>query len=91
MSSRIAKVTGYSPQRDETYNPAIRDSAEAFRNYRREGRYRPMRAGLLDYIALISIIAGFVFIFMGFLFGGILVPVGVFLELVASCVGRGKK
>ena len=42
-------------------------------------------------MALISIIAGFVFIFMGFLFGGILVPVGVFLELVVSCVGRDKK
>lgn len=72
-------------------NPAIRDSSEAFINYRKEGRYRPMRTGLLDYIALISIIAGFIFIFIGFLFGGILVPVGVFLELVASCVGRNKK
>lgn len=49
MSSRIARVTGYSPQRDETYNPAIRDSAEAFRNYRREGRYRPILTTWLSF------------------------------------------
>jgi len=90
MPSRIVRATGYSPRRDETYNPAIRDWKEAFRNYNKESKYEPMRANILDYIALIPIIAGFVFIFMGFLFGGILVPAGVFLELISSCTGKHK-
>jgi len=51
----------------------------------------PPKVNLLDYFALILIITGFSFIFTGFLFGGILFPVGVFLELVASCVGRKGK
>ena len=90
MPSRIARVAGYSPRKDETYNPAIRDSKEAFRNYNKKSRYRPMRANILDYIALVSILLGFVFIFTGFFFGGILVPVGVFLELMSSCIGKHK-
>ncbi len=90
MPSRIARVTGYSPRRNETYNPAIRDSEEAFRNYNKGSRYKPMRANIIDYIALVSILMGFVFIFMGFFFGGILVPAGVFLELVSLSVGKHK-
>lgn len=37
----------------------IRDWKGAFRNYNKEGRYRPMRANILDYIALVSILMGF--------------------------------
>jgi len=90
MPSRIVRAAGYSPRKDETYNPAIKYWKEAIRNYNKESKYEPMRANILDYIALVSILMGFAFIFIGFFFGGILVPVGVFLELVSSCIGKHK-
>jgi hypothetical protein len=86
MAKRIARVSGYSSSKDEMVNPALKDATEAFRHYKPKGRCKPMKPKLLDYVALSLIVLGFVAIFSGFFFGGILLPVGIFLELASNCI-----
>ncbi|MCD6512990.1 MAG: hypothetical protein J7K61_05265 [Thermoplasmata archaeon] len=83
------KVTGYS-QKNEEYNPAMKDFVNAFRGYKPKSRMKRMKPKLLDYIAfmfiatgILSIIAG-IFIISLFIAGWIFIIIGVALSFISS-------
>lgn len=45
----------YSKKEEES-NPVIRDFTDAFRNYKRKARLKPMKANFVDYIIFFSIV-----------------------------------
>ena len=87
--SRIIRVTGYSPKKDEAHNPVIKDFVKAFRNYKPKGRFKSLRPNIFDYFALAMIATGLASLLIGifirpFAMGGILLVIGLFLELFAN-------
>ena len=91
---RIARIAGYSPDGRETYNPALQDATKAFRAAPHPDKGQLMQAGWLDYLALLLLAGGFIALFLSLvtggalLFLGILVPVGLFVELAAVSLRR---
>ncbi|MBS3773322.1 MAG: hypothetical protein KGY55_03885 [Candidatus Thermoplasmatota archaeon] len=85
----IARIAGYSRDGKEAVNPALQEASSAFRADSRERAQEPLRAGLLDYVAVLLFAGGVLAIYLdmlaggGLLFWGILIPVGLFLELAA--------
>jgi len=87
MGKRIVRTTGYSNKRDVEFNPAIENVVRAFKS---DGvdKSKKMKAGWLDYIAFIFVIIGFLSILTGITFFGILIPIGLFLEIVAISIKK---
>jgi len=81
--SKIVRVMGYSPRKDEKSNPVLKDFVRAFRNYKAKSRLKPMKPNLLDYVVLIGVAFGFLFIFLSFYAGRIFGVVGSIIIAIA--------
>jgi hypothetical protein len=79
----VSKVMGYSPRKDEESNPVLKDFVKAFRGYKAKSRLKPMKPNLLDYMVLIGIAFGFLFIFLSFYAGRTFGIVGSIIIAIA--------
>lgn len=74
--SKIVRVMGYSPKKDEKSNPVLKDFIRAFRNYKAKSRIKPMKPNMLDYAVFLSVTLGIFLILLSFLAGRIFGIVG---------------
>ncbi len=87
--SRIVRIMGYSPRKDEESNPVLKDFTRAFRNYRAKSRTKPMKPDKFDYVIFFLIVSGILLIFLSFfgagffgIVGGVMVAIAFLFEIV---------
>ncbi|KAA0007430.1 MAG: hypothetical protein FE045_00045 [Thermoplasmata archaeon] len=86
---KIVKAAGYS-NKEEEYNPAIKDFVNAFKDYKKKSRSKKMKPKFLDYVAFLFIAIGIIFLIIGlsdvtvFITGWIFIVAGMVTSFISS-------